>query len=77
MENIYVQFDRMVFQQIGGIPMWTNCAPLIADLYWYYFERDFMSDLHKSKRQDLLDMFNYTFRYLDDIFAIDTCNPAF
>ena len=32
-ENIYVQFDGMVNQQIVGIPMGTNCAPLIADLF--------------------------------------------
>ena len=29
LENIYVQFDGMVYQQIVGIPMGTNCAPLI------------------------------------------------
>ena len=34
MENIYVQFDGMVYQQIVGIPMGTNCAPLIADLFF-------------------------------------------
>ena len=31
-----------------------------------------MSDLHKSKRHDLIDMFNDTSRYLDDIFTIDS-----
>ena len=41
MENIYVQFDGMVYQQIVGIPMGTNCAPLIADLFLYCYERDF------------------------------------
>ena len=30
--------------------MGTNCAPLIADLFLYCYERDFISDLHKSKR---------------------------
>ena len=37
MENIYiyVQFDGMVYQQIVGIPMGTNCAPLIADLFLF------------------------------------------
>ena len=34
-----------VYQQIVGIPMGTNCAPLIADLFLYCYERDFMSDL--------------------------------
>ena len=62
-------------QQIVGIPMDTNCAPLIADLFLYCYERDFISNLHKSKRHDLIDMFNDTSRYLDDIFTID--NPEF
>ena len=75
MENIYVQFDGMLYQQIVGIPMGTNCAPLIADLFLYCYERDFMFDLYKSKRHDLIDMFNDTSRYLDDIFTID--NPEF
>ena len=34
MGNIYVQFDGMVYQQIVGIPMGTNCALLIADLFF-------------------------------------------
>ena len=75
MENIYVQFDGMVYTQIIGILMGTNCAPLIADLFLYCYERDFMSKLQKSKRFDLIDKFNDTSRYLDDKFTID--NPAF
>ena len=74
-KNIYVQFDDMVYQQIVGIPMGTNCAPLIADLFLYCYERDFMSNLQKSKRFDLIDKFNDTSRYVDDIFTID--NPTF
>ena len=34
-----------------------------------------MSHLPKSKQYDLIDMFNDTSRYLDDIFTID--NPEF
>ena len=34
-----------------------------------------MSNLNKSKRYDLIDMFNDTSRYLDKIFTID--NPEF
>ena len=72
MENIYVQFDGMVYQQIVGIPMGTNCAPLIADLFLSCYKRDFMSNLQKS---DFIDKFNDISQYLDDIFTID--NPAF
>ena len=55
--------------------MGTNCAPLIADLFLFCYERDFMSILHKSKQYALIGMFNDTSRYLDDIFTID--NPEF
>ena len=77
MENIYtyVQFEGMVYQQIVWIPMGTNCAQLMADLFLFCYERDFMSNLHKSKQYDLIDLFNDTTRYLDYIFNID--NPEF
>ena len=55
--------------------MGTNCALLIADLFLYCYERDFMSNLQKSKRFDLIDQFNGTSRNLDDILTID--NPEF
>ena len=72
---MYVQFEGMVYQQNSGGPMDTNCAPLIADMILFCYERDFTSNLHKSKQYDLIDMFNNTTRYLDDIFTID--NPEF
>ena len=74
-ENIYVQFDGIVYQPNSWDSKGTNCALLIADFFLYCYERDFMSDLQKSKRFDLIDMFNDTSRYLDDIFTID--NPEF
>ena len=48
MENIYVQFEGMVYQQIVGIPMGTNCAPLIANLFLFCYVRDFMSKQNRS-----------------------------
>ena len=75
MENIYPQFEGMVYQQIVRIPMGTNRAPLIEDLFSFCYERDFMSYLHKSKQYNFIDMFNDTSHYLDDIFTID--NPEF
>ena len=32
-DNIFVQFGGRVFQQTIGIPMGTNCASLLADLF--------------------------------------------
>ena len=70
-----MQFEGMVYQQIVGIPMGTKCVPLIANLFLFCYERDFMSNLHKSKQYDLIDMLNDTTRYFKDIFTID--NPEF
>ena len=52
MENIFVQFEGMVYQQIVGIPMGNNCAPLIADLFLFCYGRDFISNIHKSKQYE-------------------------
>jgi hypothetical protein len=32
-DNIFVFFGGILFQQVVGIPMGTNCAPLLADFY--------------------------------------------
>ena len=56
------------------IPKVTSCAPLIANLFLYCNDWDFMSYLQKSNMSDLIDTFNETTRYLDHIFIID--NPA-
>ena len=51
--------------------MGTNCAPLVADLFLFYYERDFMMSLSDDKQAGLLDAFNTTSRYLDDILNIN------
>jgi hypothetical protein len=33
------------FQQVVGIPMDTNCVPLLADLFLYSFESEFLQKL--------------------------------
>ena len=55
--------------------MGTNCAPLIADLFLYCYERDFMLSLNTTSQTDIISAFNYTSRYLDDILNLD--NPLF
>ena len=44
-DNIYVVFGDQVFQQTVGIPMGTNCAPLLADLFLYSYEGEFVQKL--------------------------------
>ena len=51
--------------------MGTNCAPLVADLFLFCYERDFMMSLSDDKQADVIDAFNTTFRYLYDILNIN------
>ena len=51
--------------------MATNCAPLVADLFLFCYERDFMMSLSDDKQTDIIDAFNTKARYLDDIFNIN------
>ena len=47
--------------------MGTNSAPLVADLFLFCYERDFMMSLSDDKQADVIDAFNTTSRYLDNI----------
>ena len=55
--------------------MGTNWAPLVADLFLFCYERDFMKDLSSDNQDDVIKAFNSTSRYLDDLLNID--NPYF
>jgi hypothetical protein len=44
-DNIYVVFGDQVFQQFVGIPMGTNCAPLLVDLFSHSNEAEFVQKL--------------------------------
>ena len=55
--------------------MGTNCAPLVADLFLFCYERDFMLSLSDNDQTDIIEAFNSSSRYLDDLLNID--NPYF
>ena len=55
--------------------MGTTCAPLVADLFLFCYERDFMLSLSDNNQIDIIEAFNSTSRYLDDFLNID--NPYF
>ena len=51
--------------------MGTNCAPLVADLFLFCYENDFMTPLSDDNQADIIEAFNSTSRYLDDLLNID------
>ena len=51
--------------------MGTNCAPLVADLFLFCYERDFMKYLSPENQADIIEVFSSTSRYLDDLLNIN------
>ena len=70
-DNIFIQFGTKLYRQVVGIPLGTNCAPWVADLFLFSYERDFMMSLSDDKQADVIDAFNTTSIYLDDILNIN------
>ena len=74
LENVFIPFGTKLYRQLVGIPMGTNCAPLVADIFLFCYERDFIMSLSDDKQadvSDVIDAFNTTSRYLDDILNIN------
>ena len=74
-DNIYIRFGTKLYRQIVGIPMGTNSAPLVADLFLFCYERNFMTSVSDVKQAEIEEAFKSTSRYLDDLLNID--NPYF
>ena len=51
--------------------MGTNCVPLVADLFLFCYERDFMLSLSDDNISEVIEAFNSTSRYLNDLLNID------
>ena len=51
--------------------MGTDCAPFVADLFLFCYERESMLSLSEDNQSDGIEAFNSTSRYLDDLLNID------
>ena len=56
--------------------MGTNCAPLLADLFLYSYESEFLQKLVKDKNIHEARAFNFTYRYIDDVLSINNSRFA-
>ena len=70
-DNMYIRFGNKLYRQIVGTPMGTNCAPLVADLFLICYERGFMTSVSADNQADIIEAFNSTSRYLDDLLNFD------
>ena len=67
LDNIFIRFCTKLYRKVAGIPMGTNCAPVVAHLFLFCYESDFIMSLSDDKQADIIHAFNSTSRYLDDI----------
>ena len=51
--------------------MGTNCAPLLADLFLYSYENEFLDKLIKEGKRKLARKFNLSYRYIDDLISFN------
>ena len=71
LDYVFIRFGTKLYRQVVEIPMGTSCTPLVADLFLFCYERDFMMSLSDDKHADVIDAYNTVSRYLDDILNID------
>ena len=69
-DNIYVSIGNRVYRQCVGIPMGTDCAPLLANLFLFYYEYKYVKNLIKNNII-LAKKFNNTMRYIDDLLTLN------
>ena len=53
----------------------TNCVPLLADIFLYLYEANFIQSMISTGKKELASRFNLTYRYIDDVLSIN--NPEF
>jgi hypothetical protein len=54
----------------------ASCGPLLADLFLYPYESEFLQKLVKDKKIHEARAFNFTYRYIDDVLSINNSRFA-
>ena len=57
---LFIRFGTKLYRLTIGIPMGTNSAPLVADLFLFCYERDFMKSLARENQADIIEALNST-----------------
>ena len=63
LDNIFIRFGLKLYRQIVGIRMGTSCASLVADLFLFCYERDFMLSLSDNTQHNIIEAFNSISKY--------------
>ena len=57
LDNVFIRFGTKLHKQIVGIYMGTNSALLVAGLFLFYYERDFMMYFSDDIQADIIEAF--------------------
>ena len=71
-DNTFVQVGGCLFCQVTGIPMGTNCAPLLDDPFLYSYEHEFLDTRIGSGHGRLARSFNLCHRHIDDLIVFNS-----
>ena len=74
-DNIFISIGNHVFKQVIGIPMGTDCAPLLANLFLFHFEYSYIKEKLSKADYSMALSYKYTVRYIDDLLTFN--NPSF
>ena len=74
LDNIYVMYGNVVYKQEIGVPMGTDCAPFLANLYLYARESKWIDSLIEGKKLEMAKKVSLNSRYIDDLLAINCSN---
>ena len=52
--QLYIRFALKLYRKIAGSLMGTKCAPLVADMFLFFFEREFMLSLSDNNQTGII-----------------------
>ena len=70
-DNSYILYRGKVYRQKIGIPMGTNCAPYLANIFLHTYEYDYLEKLVREGDIETAILLSNTFRYQDDLIALN------
>ena len=70
-DNSYFIYNKSVYRQVIGIPMGTNCAPHIANIYLHVYENEYVEKLIENNDLKTLEKLKDIFRFQDDLFSVN------
>ena len=70
-DNSYVTYQAQIYKQVIGIPMGTNAAPQIANVYLHVYEYEYIKLLIEKGDKESLKRLKDIFRYQNDLIAFN------